>query len=425
MKELVVSGGKPLNGRIKCDGAKNAALPILAATLLTQGVTHLTQIPDLADVETMLAILSSVGASTKMSFGQVRVRAEHLVCDVPYELARMMRASFLVMGPLLVRCGEAHVPLPGGCAIGRRPVDLHLKGFEAMGAVVSMEQGNIIAKAPRLHGADIYLDVPSVGATENIMMAASLAGGVTTIDNAAQEPEIVDLANFLNAAGAKISGAGTSRIRIKGVKQLHGVEYTIIPDRIEAATYLVAAAATLGNICVENVIPAHLTSVLAKLEECGYVVLESDSGVEIISESRPKPVNIKTMPYPGFPTDVQAPFASLCSLGLGTSVISETVFESRFGYVEELERMGADIRVEGPNAIVEGVDYLKGANVHARDLRGGAGLCIAALSADGISHITGVEHLERGYSDFCGKLRSLGAEISYGYDVDQPLRLVK
>ena len=255
MKELVVSGGKPLNGRIKCDGAKNAALPILAATLLTHGVTHLTQIPYLADVETMLAILSSVGASTKMSSGQVRVRAEHLVCDVPYELARMMRASFLVMGPLLVRCGEAHVPLPGGCAIGRRPVDLHLKGFEAMGAVVSMEQGNIIAKAPRLHGADIYLDVPSVGATENIMMAASLAGGVTTIDNAAQEPEIVDLANFLNAAGAKISGAGTSRIRIKGVKQLHGVEYTIIPDRIEAATYLVAAAATLGNICVENVIP--------------------------------------------------------------------------------------------------------------------------------------------------------------------------
>lgn len=425
MQELVVSGGKPLNGRIKCDGAKNAALPILAATLLTHGVTHLTQIPDLADVETMLAILSSVGADTETSSGQVCVRADHLVCDVPYELARMMRASFLVMGPLLVRCGEARVPLPGGCAIGRRPVDLHLKGFEAMGATVSMEQGNIVAKAPRLHGADIYLDVPSVGATENIMMAASLAGGVTTIDNAAQEPEIVDLANFLNAAGARIGGAGTSRIRIKGVKQLHGVEYTIIPDRIEAATYLVAAAATLGNICVENVIPAHLTSVLAKLEECGYVILESDSSVEIISESRPKPVNIKTMPYPGFPTDVQAPFVSLCSLGLGTSVISETVFESRFGYVEELERMGADIRVEGPNAIVEGVGSLKGANVHARDLRGGAALCIAALSADGISHIAGVEHLERGYSGFCGKLRSLGAEISYCYDVDRPLRLVR
>jgi len=425
LSKFVIQGSKPLQGEVQVGGAKNAALPILAAALLTDGVTCLSQVPDLADVQTMLAILSSVGADVKTSPKQMRVRASRLTPYVPYDLARMMRASFLVMGPLLVRCGEAHVPLPGGCAIGRRPVDLHLKGFEALGASISMDQGNVIATAPSLHGADIYLDVPSVGATENIMMAASMAQGVTTIDNAAQEPEIVDLANFLNAAGARIGGAGTSRIRIKGVQKLDSVEYTIIPDRIEAATYLVAAAATLGNVCVENVIPAHLTSVLAKLEECGFAIVESDSSIEIVGKSRPKPVNVKTMPYPGFPTDIQAPFASLLSLGLGTSIISETVFENRFGYVEELERMGADIRVEGPNAIIDGVSSLKGANVHASDLRGGAALCIAALSAEGTSYVTGVEHLERGYWDLCGKFQSLGATVSYCYDMDQTLRLVK
>ncbi|HHY68583.1 MAG TPA: UDP-N-acetylglucosamine 1-carboxyvinyltransferase [Bacillota bacterium] len=419
MHSIVITGGTPLNGKVACDGAKNAALPILAGALLTDGASRIWQVPDLADVHTMLDLLSSVGAHVERSDECVYVEASQLTPHVPYELARMMRASFLIMGPLLARLGEAFVPLPGGCAIGRRPVDLHLKGFEAMGATIHMDKGNIQAVAPHLHGADIYLDVPSVGATENIMMAACMAEGTTIIDNAAQEPEIVDLANFLNGAGARIRGAGTSRIKIEGVGCLKGADHTIIPDRIEAATYLVAGAATLGEVRVENVIPTHLTAVLAKLAECGFTIIAENSSIMIKSDTRPKPVSVKTLPYPGFPTDVQAPFASLCSLGTGTSIISETIFENRFGYVEELVRMGANIKVEGPNAIIEGVSRLEGANVQAGDLRGGAALCIAALAAEGTSHVTGVEHIERGYSDLVQKLRSLGAAISYSPDPEE------
>jgi UDP-N-acetylglucosamine 1-carboxyvinyltransferase len=315
------------------------------------------------------------------------------------------------MGPLLVRLGVASVPLPGGCAIGQRPVDLHLKGFQAMGAEISVEGGFVKARADKLKGAEIYLDVPSVGATENIMMAAVGAEGVTVIENAAQEPEIVDLANFLNSMGAEVTGAGTSRVKVEGVKKLTGTRYSIIPDRIEASTYLIAGAITRGKVMVENVIPTHIRSVLAKLKECGAYLLEGPRSVEIEMPSRPAPVNIKTLPYPGFPTDVQAPFMSLLALGQGTSLISETVFENRFNHAEELIRMGAKVKIEDSNAIVEGVPKLSGASLQATDLRAGACLALAALAAEGQSEIFGTEHIYRGYSDFATKLRLLGADI--------------
>lgn len=412
MKNLAIWGGRPLSGKVYCDGAKNAALPVLAGALLMDKSTIL-EVPDLADVRTMVALLRAIGANVRRSQGEISVSSPgSLICEAPYDLVRKMRASFLVMGPLLVRCGKASIPLPGGCAIGQRPVDLHLKGFEAMGAHIAIDKGFVHASAPNLRGAQIYLDIPSVGATENIMMAACLANGETIIDNAAQEPEVVDLANFLNSAGARINGAGTSRIRITGVKRLLGTTYTIIPDRIEAATYLIAGAITLGNVCVGNIIPLHLKPVLAKLQECGFSIIEGNKSVEINAPFRAKPVNIKTLPYPGFPTDVQAPFVSLCSLGQGTSIISETVFENRFAHAEELRRMGAKIRIEGANAVIEGVPNLTGATVQASDLRAGAALCLAALAAQGVSYVTGLEHVERGYAGFAAKLRSLGARIA-------------
>ena len=351
MKNLVIWGGQPLRGEVRCDGAKNAALPVLAGALLMDSAA-IFDVPDLADVRTMVELLGAVGAHVTQDRDRISVSAPGpLVHEAPYDLVRKMRASFLVMGPLLVRCGKAVIPLPGGCAIGQRPVDLHLKGFQAMGAEISIEKGYVHAGAPRLHGAQVYLDVPSVGATENIMMAACLAHGETVIDNAAQEPEVVDVANFLNSAGASIKGAGTPRIRIHGVRELRGTTYSIIPDRIEAATYLIAGAITQGSVTVGNVIPLHLKSVLAKLQECGFDVAEWNKSIEISSSSRAHPVNIKTLPYPGFPTDVQAPFMSLLSLGQGTSLISETVFENRFAHAEELRRMGAKIRIEGSNAV--------------------------------------------------------------------------
>lgn len=420
MKNLVIWGGKPLRGKVRCDGAKNAALPVLAGALLMDRAT-IFEVPDLADVGTMVALLRSVGADVRQDHEEITLRCpDTLTHEAPYDLVRMMRASFLVMGPLLVRCGKASIPLPGGCAIGQRPVDLHLKGFEAMGAKISIEKGFVHASAPKLHGAQIYLDVPSVGATENIIMAACLAHGETVIDNAAQEPEVVDLANFLNSAGARIRGAGTSRIRIDGVRHLRGTTYTIIPDRIEAATYLIAGAITQGNVTVDNVIPLHLKSVLAKLQECGFTVTELTKGIEISASCRPTSVSIKTLPYPGFPTDVQAPFVSLLSLGEGTSIISETIFENRFAHAEELRRMGAKIRIEGSNAVIEGVPQLTGATVQATDLRAGAALCLAALAAQGVSYITGLEHLQRGYANLPGKLRTLGARIAvFDETIDQ------
>lgn len=408
---IVIRGGKPLRGNVKCDGAKNAALPVMAGALLSEDVSEVSGVPDLRDVGTMMAMLRSLNVPVKHTGTTVRIDPGRTPRrEAPYDLVRLMRASFLIMGPLLARCGSASVPAPGGCAIGQRPVDLHLKGFQAMGADISIEGGFIKASSRKLHGADIYLDVPSVGATENIMMAATLADGVTVIENAAQEPEIVDLANFLNAMGADVSGAGTSRIKVEGVRELHGASHTIIPDRIEAATYLIAGAITRGKVTVENVIPTHLRSVLAKLKECGAFLLETNRSIEIEMPARPEAVSVKTMFYPGFPTDVQAPLMALCATAQGTSVITETVFESRFHHAEELTRMGARIQIEGQSAIVEGVERLTGASLQAADLRAGAALCLAALAADGVSEISGTEHIDRGYTDFSGKLRQLGAD---------------
>lgn len=411
---ILIRGGRPLRGQVRCDGAKNAALPIMAGAILSGDVSELKNVPSLRDVETMAEMLRALGVSVKLTAGSVRIDpGRTLQNEAPYDLVRMMRASFLIMGPLLVRCGSAAVPLPGGCAIGQRPVDLHLKGFQAMGAEISVQGGYIHAKTARMRGADIYLDIPSVGATENIMMAATLADGVTVIENAAQEPEIVDLANFLNAMGADVSGAGTSRVRVEGVKSLHGASYSVIPDRIEAATFLTAGAISGGKVIVENVIPTHLRSVLAKLKECGAFLLEGTRSVQIEMTGRPEPATVKTMYYPGFPTDMQAPLMALCCLASGTSVISETVFESRFGHVEELGRMGARIQIEGQSAIIEGVPKLTGASIQVNDLRAGAALCLAALAADGVSEIVGMEHIERGYSEFIPKLRALGADAAW------------
>ncbi|MEX0974658.1 MAG: UDP-N-acetylglucosamine 1-carboxyvinyltransferase [Bacillota bacterium] len=411
---IIIRGGRPLKGQVKCDGAKNAALPVMAGALLSEDVSEILSVPLLRDVETMTAMLRSLNVLVKRAGSTVRIDPGRTPRrEAPYDLVRLMRASFLIMGPLLARCGSASVPAPGGCAIGQRPVDLHLKGFQAMGAHISIEGGFIQASCRKLKGADIYLDVPSVGATENIMMAATLATGITVIENAAQEPEIVDLANFLNAMGADVSGAGTSRIRVEGVRELRGASHTIIPDRIEAATYLIAGAITGGKVMVENVIPTHLRSVLAKLKECGAFLLEGNRSVEIQMTGRPEAVSAKTMYYPGFPTDAQAPLMALCTVATGTSVISETVFESRFGHAEELARMGARIQIEGQSAIIEGVGHLTSASLQAADLRAGAALCIAALSADGVSEISGTEHIERGYTDFVGKLRALGADASW------------
>jgi UDP-N-acetylglucosamine 1-carboxyvinyltransferase len=410
---IVIRGGKPLKGTVRCDGAKNAALPIMAGAILSEDISIIENVPRLRDVETMAHMLRALGVSVRIAGSSVRINpGKALHHEAPYDLVRMMRASFLVMGPLLVRLGRASVPLPGGCAIGQRPVDLHLKGFQAMGAEVSVEGGFIHATAERgLTGAEIYLDVPSVGATENIMMAGVGADGVTVIENAAQEPEIVDLANYLNSMGADVSGAGTSRIKIEGVKRLNGARYSIIPDRIEASTFLVAGAVTRGKVLVENVIPTHVRAVLAKLKEGGAYLLEGARSVEIEMPDRPMPVNIKTLPYPGFPTDVQAPFMALCSYSQGTSIISETVFENRFNHAEELNRMGAKVKIEDSNAIIEGVSRLTGASLQATDLRAGACLVLAALGAEGTSEISGTEHIDRGYSDFARKLRLLGADI--------------
>lgn len=409
-----IKGENPLTGKIKCDGAKNAALPVMAACLLSESPSILHNIPRLRDIDCMISVLEGIGVSIRFAGSTMRVDpGRSLFREAPFDPVREMRASFLVMGPLLVRCGSASAPLPGGCAIGQRPVDLHLKGFQSMGADIMVEKGFVKARARRLKGASIYLDVPSVGATENIMMAASRAHGETIIDNAAQEPEVVDLANFLNAMGAQVKGAGTARIRIQGVKELNGTSYTIVPDRIEASTYLIAAAITGGKISVEGVVPTHLRSVTAKLRETGARILECPNSIELEATGRPLPASVKTLPYPGFPTDVQAPFMSLCCLAQGTSVISETIFENRFSHALELSRMGAKIRTEGSNAIVEGVPGLQGAILQARDLRAGAALCLAALAAKGESLVRDTYHIERGYAGFAEKLRSMGADIQY------------
>lgn len=414
METFVIRGGRRLQGTVTIDGAKNAILPILAACLLTDKEIVIGAVPELRDVYTITEVLESLGVRLRVDLpGSVTVQADDVDrFDAPHDLVRRMRASFLVMGPLLTRFGRARIPLPGGCAIGSRPIDLHLKGFEAMGATVTIEQGYIGATVSgRLHGNRIYLDIPSVGATENLMMAAVLAEGVTIIENAAEEPEVVDLANFLGSIGAHVRGAGTRVIGIEGVDQLGGTRYTAIPDRIEAGTFMVAAAISQGDVVVSNVIIDHLKPVVAKLREMGVVITEDTTSVRVTAMGRPYPADIKTLPYPGFPTDMQAQIIALLSLSSGTSVVTETVFENRFMHVAELCRMGAHIAVEGRSAIIRGVSALSGAPVIATDLRAGASLVLAGLAAAGETEVSGLHHIDRGYVHFEKKLATLGADI--------------
>ncbi|MBE3580200.1 MAG: UDP-N-acetylglucosamine 1-carboxyvinyltransferase [Thermoanaerobacteraceae bacterium] len=413
MDTIRVRGGARLEGRVAISGAKNAALPIIAACLLAEGECRLEEVPHLADVDTMCGVVRELGLRVLPGRQTLTIINEGITgVAPPYDFVRRMRASFLVLGPLLARAGKVKVALPGGCAIGARPIDLHLKGLAALGAEIEVKNGWVKARARRLRGASIYLDFPSVGATENIMMAAALAEGTTTIENAAGEPEIVDLANFINAMGGRITGAGTRVIRVEGVKQLRGTFHAVIPDRIEAGTFMVAAAATGGDVLVENVIPTHLKAVMAKLREAGAVLEEENGGVRVRGELPPKAVDLKTMPYPGFPTDMQAQFMALLTVAQGSSVITETVFENRFMHVNELKRMGAQIVIEGHCAVVKGVEKLTGACVKATDLRAGAALVIAGLMAEGETEIGCVHHIRRGYEDLVGKLQGLGADIT-------------
>ncbi|MBD2845869.1 UDP-N-acetylglucosamine 1-carboxyvinyltransferase [Paenibacillus sp. IB182496] len=415
MSKFIIRGGRRLSGTVRVSGAKNAVLPILAASLLAEeGRSVIHEVPLLDDVVTIREVLISLGASMEFEQERMVVDASDLRShEAPYELVRKMRASFLVMGPLLARAGCARISLPGGCAIGTRPIDQHLKGFEAMGAQINLGQGYIEAKIDgRLKGAKIYLDVASVGATENIIMAAALADGTTILENAAKEPEIVDLANYINAMGGKVRGAGTGVIRIEGVERMRGTEHTVIPDRIEAGTYIVAAAITGGHVYVEGAIADHLAPVISKLQEMGVDIAEDENGVQVRAASPLRAVDVKTLPYPGFPTDMQAQLMALLLTSEGTSVVTETVFENRFMHVEEFKKLRAHIKVEDRCAIVNGGAGLVGAKVCATDLRAGAALICAALKAEGISEVTGVQHIDRGYVNLTEKLAALGADIS-------------
>ncbi len=414
MEKLVIHGGKPLEGTVRVSGAKNAVLPIIVASMLGTTQSVLTEIPKLDDVHTVCEVITSLGVQIEQpQAGTLVIDASHLTStSAPYDLVRRMRASFLVMGPLLARKGHAKISLPGGCSIGARPIDLHLKAFEAMGAVINLENGDIEASVENgLKGAQIYLDFPSVGATENVLMAASLAEGRTVLENAAEEPEIVDLATYLNSMGANIRGAGTNVIRIEGVKELHGANHSVIPDRIEAGTFMVGAAMTGGDVYVENALSEHLKPLVAKLKEVGATVEEDIDGIRVIGHKPLRPADIKTLPYPGFPTDMQAQFMALTTICQGTSVITETVFENRFMHVDEFKRMGAKIRIEGRSAIVEGVPRLKGADVNATDLRAGAALVLAGLVAEGETKVGYLYHIDRGYDNLVQKLQRLGADI--------------
>ncbi|MBR3622075.1 MAG: UDP-N-acetylglucosamine 1-carboxyvinyltransferase [Selenomonadaceae bacterium] len=416
MEKLLIEGGHPLRGTVKISGAKNAVLPVIAATLLGQDrPSLLEEVPHLEDVTTISEIVRSIGAKTEYNAEKetLTVDATNLTAtEAPSELVRKMRASFLLMGPLLSRYGHAKISLPGGCAIGTRPIDLHLKGFEALGAKIEIGHGFIKVEAPNgLEGNRIYLDFPSVGATENILMAASTARGQTILENPAEEPEIVDLANFLNVMGANIRGAGTNPIKINGVEKLRGQEYMIIPDRIEAGTYMLAAAMTKGDVFIENAISEHLKPVIAKLKEAGAVLYEDVNGIRVSSDKPLKAVDIKTLPYPGFPTDMQAQFMAMLSVSEGNGSIIETVFENRFMHVEELRRMGAKITVDDRRAEVIGIPELKAARVKATDLRAGAAMVLAGLVANGETTVTALHHIDRGYDRLVEKLIGLGAHI--------------
>ncbi|PFN23731.1 UDP-N-acetylglucosamine 1-carboxyvinyltransferase [Bacillus cereus] len=414
MEKIIVRGGKRLNGTVRVEGAKNAVLPIIAAALLaSDGKNVLSEVPVLSDVYTINEVLRHLNAEVVFENNQVTIDAsKELNIEAPFEYVRKMRASVQVMGPLLARNGRARIALPGGCAIGSRPIDQHLKGFEAMGAKVQVGNGFVEAYVEgELKGAKIYLDFPSVGATENIMSAATLAKGTTILENAAKEPEIVDLANFLNAMGAKVRGAGTGTIRIEGVEKLYGANHSIIPDRIEAGTFMVAAAITGGDILIENAVPEHLRSITAKMEEMGVKIVEENEGVRVIGPDKLKAVDIKTMPHPGFPTDMQSQMMALLLHADGTSMITETVFENRFMHVEEFRRMNADIKIEGRSVIMNGPNSLQGAEVGATDLRAAAALILAGLVSEGYTRVTELKHLDRGYVDFHKKLAALGATI--------------
>ncbi|WP_217586417.1 UDP-N-acetylglucosamine 1-carboxyvinyltransferase [Lentibacillus saliphilus] len=414
MDKIIVRGGRQLNGTVRIEGAKNAVLPVIAASILpSQGKSVIKDVPDLADVYTINEVIRNLNADVQFINDTITVDAtSSLKTEAPFEFVRKMRASVLVLGPLLARHGHAKVAMPGGCAIGSRPIDLHLKGFEAMGASVHVGNGFVEARVPnRLKGAKIYLDMPSVGATENIMMAATLAEGRTVLENCAKEPEIVDLANFLNKMGAKVVGAGTETIKIDGVESLSGVEHAIIPDRVEAGTFMVAAAITNGNVLINNIEREHLRSVVSKLEEMGVTIREENEGLRVIGPEHIKATDIKTLPHPGFPTDMQAQMMALMLYAEGTSVITETVFENRFMHVEEFRRMNAQMKIEGRSVIIEGPSRLQGAEVAATDLRAAAALILAGLRADGLTRVTHLQHLDRGYVNFTGKLAQLGADI--------------
>ncbi|KJS85463.1 MAG: UDP-N-acetylglucosamine 1-carboxyvinyltransferase [Peptococcaceae bacterium BICA1-8] len=412
MDKIIVTGGARLEGKITISGAKNAVLPIIVASLLSSSKCRIQDVPRLADVITICEVLEILGAKVNFEGNTLDIDSSNVNgFEAPYEYVRKMRASVLVMGPLLARLGRVKISMPGGCAIGTRPIDLHLKGMEALGARISLDHGNIEARAERLKGAKIYLDFPSVGATENIMMAATLAEGTTVIENAAEEPEIVDLANFLNSMGAIVKGAGTSVIRIEGVESLGETNHTVIPDRIEAGSYLVAGAITGGNLLLENVIVDHLKPIISKLQECGTEIYEENNALRVIGNGILKSVDIKTLPYPGFPTDMQAQFMALMTKSSGTSLITETVFENRFMHADEFKRMGADIKIEGRSVVIEGVKNIYGCPVKATDLRAGAALVIAALVAEGDTEISCVHHIDRGYENIVSKLQSVGAKI--------------
>ena len=413
MEQYIIKGGNPLVGEVEIGGAKNAALAILAAAIMTDEAVHIENLPDVRDINVLLEAIREIGATVdRISPTEVRIVGSTIGnITVEYEYIKKIRASYYLLGALLGKYKNAEVPLPGGCNIGSRPIDQHLKGFRALGASVDIIHGAVVAKAEELRGKHIFLDMVSVGATINIMMAAAMANGYTTIENAAKEPHVVDVANFLNSMGANIKGAGTDVIRIRGVEKLHGTSYSIIPDQIEAGTFMCAAAATMGDIMVKNVIPKHLEATTAKLEEIGCQVEEFDDAVRVVANKRLKRTNVKTMPYPGYPTDMQPQFAVALTLAEGTSIITESIFENRFKYAAELVRMGADIKVEGNTAIVNGVEKLTGAQVSAPDLRAGAALVIAGLAAEGITIVDDIVYIQRGYERFEEKLRGLGAEI--------------
>ena len=418
MAKFLVQKSDPLKGEVTISGSKNAVLPIMAATLLTEEKCEINDAPDLRDVEVMCKLLESLGCSVdkKLEDNCVEVvPGTDIKGEAPYDLVKMMRASILVLGALIHRTGHAVIPLPGGCAIGKRPVELHLKGLRAMGVSIDegkLARGIVDAKADSLKGGTIYLDFPSVGATEVIMMAATLADGTTVLENAAQEPEIVDLASFLNKMGARIKGAGTDTVKIVGVDRLKGVKHSVIPDRIEAGTFMVGAALTKGDVIIKNVVPSHLKAVIAKLSECGADISMTEDGMRVRGDVNPIiATNIKTLPYPGFPTDMQSPFMALLAVAKGPSVVIETVFENRFMHVGEFNRMGANIKTDGNSAMVPGDKKLEGAQVVATDLRAVAAVVLTGLVAEGTTEVSQIYHIDRGYENFVDKLRSLGANI--------------